>query len=102
MPKLKNSEILSLYQELVKVKREKKDLEDREKILKFALTNSIPIGKSKAGIMHITKTHTSVAWKKISNAFLESYIPKKQKIKALEEISKFTTESSYSTFKEEK
>ena len=102
MPKIKNSEILSFYQELVKVKREIKDLESREKILKFALINAIPTGKSKGGILHTTKKHTSVAWKDIADLFYNTLIPR-GKLKAAGKIIEENRKTTWpSSFKEEK
>ena len=102
MPKLKNSDLIPTYHELVKVQREIKDLEERKNLLKFTLVNSIPAGKSKGGISHVVKPHTSVSWKKISDIWLLEYIPKRKLSEAQAVIVGNTNTTSSSSFKEDK
>lgn len=102
MPKIKNSDLISTYHELIKVQREIKDLEERKNLLKFTLVNSIPAGKTKAGISHVVRPHISIAWKKVSDLYLDRFIPKGKREQARTSIEEFKTTTTSSSFKEDK
>jgi len=101
MAKITNADIFSTYQEWVKVKKEIKDLEEREKLLKFTLVNSIPSGKTKAGVFHKVGSHTSIAWKDITAQVVAKLVPKTKQSDVAAIIAFNTNKSVTASFIEE-
>ena len=102
MPKFTKNDVLSTYKELVKVQKQKREIEERESYLKGMLKMAIPSNGSKFGIEHTVKTGKSVSWAKIGAEVRDTLVPK-TKLDAFNQIvTAHTKETERHTFKEAK